>query len=84
VGQKLCIVRHAYTHFRITVHAFECEYHSTREPQTLGVQDWRWVTLVELDDYAFPVVDRKIMAVVRDSWRQASFLGHTRMERGES
>jgi A/G-specific adenine glycosylase len=81
VGQKLTIVNHAYTHFRITVHAFECQYHSAREPQTLGVQDWRWVKLGELDNYAFPVVDRKITAVVRDSWRQASFLGHTKMDK---
>jgi A/G-specific adenine glycosylase len=83
VGQKLCIVRHAYTHFRVTVHAFECEYLPNREPQTLGVQDWRWVTPGELDDYAFPVVDRKIIAVLRDSWRQATFLGQTWIDRGD-
>jgi A/G-specific adenine glycosylase len=74
VGQQLTVVRHAYTHFRVTVYAFECLYRSTQEPTALGVHDWRWVTLDQLDDYALPVVDRKIAVTVRDAWRQASFL----------
>jgi A/G-specific adenine glycosylase len=77
VGQQLTVVRHAYTHFRVTVYAFECRYRSTTEPQTLGVHDWRWVTLDELEEYALPVVDRKIAVVVREGWRQASFLENT-------
>jgi A/G-specific adenine glycosylase len=77
VGQQLTVIRHAYTHFRITVYAFECRYRSTEDPVALEVDDWRWVTLDELDDYALPVVDRKIVAVVRDAWRQASFLEDT-------
>jgi A/G-specific adenine glycosylase len=75
VGQQLTVVRHAYTHFRITVYAFECRYRSTGEPTAREVHDWRWVTPDELDDYALPVVDRKITAIVRDGWRQGSFLG---------
>ena len=69
------MVRHAYTHFRVTVYAFECQYDSPGEPSTTGVADWRWVTLDQLDDYAMPVVDRKIVGVLREAWRQASFLG---------
>ena len=74
VGQQLTVVRHAYTHFRVTVYAFECRYRSDRDPTALAVHDWRWVTPDELDDYALPVVDRKIAAIVREGWRQASFL----------
>ena len=70
VGAKLAVVRHAFTHFRITVYAFECRYLSTGDPKTLDVHDWCWVTPDELDDYALPVVDRKIAGIVRDSWRQ--------------
>jgi A/G-specific adenine glycosylase len=77
VGQQLTVVRHAYTHFRITVYAFECRYGSSNEPSALQVEDWRWITLDELDDYALPVVDRKIAVVVRDAWRQTSFLEDT-------
>jgi hypothetical protein len=34
------------------------------------VNDWEWVQVDELDDYALPVVDRKIATVVRDAWLQ--------------
>ena len=77
VGQQLIVVRHAYTHFRITVYAFECRYRSQHDPTAIEVHDWRWVTLDELDDYALPVVDRKIAITVREGWRQASFLKDT-------
>jgi A/G-specific adenine glycosylase len=70
VGEKLTVVRHAFTHLRITVYAYECQYLSREEPKALGVEDWRWVTLSELDDYALPVVDRKIARVVNERWRQ--------------
>ena len=75
VGPQLTVVRHAYTHLRVTVYAFECQYDVPDEPRATGVEDWRWVTLDELDDYAMPVVDRRIVAVLRESWRQSSFLG---------
>jgi A/G-specific adenine glycosylase len=65
VKGELTVVRHAYTHFRVTVHALECAYRSGRAPKPIGVRDWRWVTLDELDDYAFPVVDQKIIAALR-------------------
>jgi A/G-specific adenine glycosylase len=77
VGRRLTTVRHAFTHFRITVHAFECCYLSAEDPKSIGVRDWRWVRPAELDDYAFPVVDRKIIAVLRDPDRppaQQTFL----------
>ena len=70
VGEQILVVQHAFTHFRITVYAFECRYLSHDEPQALGVHAWRWVTLGELDDYALPVVDRRIAGVVSDAWRQ--------------
>lgn len=73
VGSELTVIRHAFTHFRITVHAFECQYLSPGEPKAIGVRDWRWVRLADLDEYAFPVVDQKIIAVLREPWRQASF-----------
>jgi A/G-specific adenine glycosylase len=74
VGQQLTVVRHAYTHFRITVYAFECRYRSRGEPTAREVKDWRWATLDQLDSYPMPVVDRKITVIVHDAWRQGSFL----------
>jgi len=70
IEEKITVVRHAFTHIRITVYAFRCRYLSDHEPKSLAVNAWQWVTLDELEDYALPVVDRKIAAAVHDSWHQ--------------
>jgi A/G-specific adenine glycosylase len=64
VGRPVTVVRHAYTHFRITLHAFHAR-HIAGEPQALGCADWRWVTLADLAAYPFPVTDQKIIAALR-------------------
>jgi A/G-specific adenine glycosylase len=66
IGDLVTVVRHAYTHFRITLHAFECQL-LAGEPQPIGVADWRWVTLDDLAHYAFAVTDQKIIAALRGS-----------------
>jgi len=71
VGRQLTVVHHAYTHFRVTVYAFECEYASPGEPQAIGVNAWEWIGMDDLDEYALPVVDRKIADIVRAPWEQA-------------
>ncbi len=65
VGRPEISIRHAYSHFRITLHA----YHATvvaGEPRHLGVADHAWVLPDELDGYAFAVTDRQIIASLRD------------------
>jgi len=64
VGQPVTQVKHAYTHFRITLHAFECRLVNGR-PCAIQVADWRWVRFDELDDFAFAVTDRKIIQALR-------------------
>jgi A/G-specific adenine glycosylase len=59
VGEALPAIRHAYTHFRITLHPFRCRLMGG-EPQALGYPELRWVAAAELTGYAFPVADRKI------------------------
>jgi len=63
VNALLMTVRHAYTHFRVTLHVFHCRYLSG-EPQTLGCADWRWVRPDELNHFAFPAADRRIIAAL--------------------
>ncbi len=65
VGDLLTTVRHAYTHFRITLHAFHCHLEAG-QPRCIGVADWRWASLAGLDAYPFPVTDQKIIAALRD------------------
>jgi A/G-specific adenine glycosylase len=60
VGEPITSVDYAYTHFRITLHAFHCA-HVAGEPQALGCAGWCWVTLDELGEFAFPKVDREVI-----------------------
>lgn len=60
VGQLLAKVRHAYTHFRITLYAYHCQYVSG-EPQNLGCAAWKWVKPEELGEYAFPAANHVII-----------------------
>lgn len=64
VGDAVTVVQHAYTHFRITLHAFHARWQGG-EPQALGCADWRWLALEELDAFPFPVTDQKIIAALR-------------------
>ncbi len=64
VGRRLVTVKHAYTHFRITMHAFECQYVSGR-PKAIGCAAWKWVHLAELDRYAFPRASHKVIAALK-------------------
>ncbi|MFP4355140.1 MAG: A/G-specific adenine glycosylase [Phycisphaerae bacterium] len=65
VGEKLIAVDHAYTHFKITLHVYRCTHKSGR-PRPIACQRVKWVTLDELDDYAFPTANRRIIARLRE------------------
>lgn len=58
VGQSLGVFRHAYTHFRITLHAFACSQPPGEDiPVSEAV---RWVTPSELAGFPMGKVDRLI------------------------
>jgi A/G-specific adenine glycosylase len=60
VGKKLVEVDHAYSHFKITLHAHDCVYRSGKV-QALGVRAWRWVKPQELKRFAFPAANQPII-----------------------
>ncbi len=66
VNELFVVVNHAFTHFKITLHAFECLYLGAMppytEPQTLEAKDWAWVTEDELEKYSFGKADRQVIA----------------------
>ncbi len=64
VGDLITVIPHAYTHFRITLHAYHARY-CAGEPRAIGCADWRWIRLDELDAFPFPVPDRKVIAALR-------------------
>jgi A/G-specific adenine glycosylase len=63
VGTLVTVVKHAYTHFRITLHALHAR-HVSGEPQAIGCADWRWVSLEDVEKYPLAVTDRKIWAAL--------------------
>jgi A/G-specific adenine glycosylase len=65
VGRFLCNVKHAYTHFRITLHAYYAR-HKSGTPQHNGVDDHAWVSLGDLDSYAFAVTDLRIIDMLKN------------------
>ena len=64
VGELLTVVRHAYSHFRITLHAFRCQL-VAGEPRCLDCAAFRWVRLAGLDALPMSVADRKIAQVLQ-------------------
>lgn len=64
VGDFLTSIKHAYTHFRITLHTFHAVYRAG-DIQHLGVANHAWVTLVELDAYAFARTDLQIIDALK-------------------
>ena len=66
VGECMAVIPHGYTHFRITLHAFQCRL-LAGEPQPIDCAAVRWVRPDELDAYAFPVTDQRIIVTLRDA-----------------
>lgn len=54
-GEAVIVVQHAYTHFRVTVHAFRCELIEISKKENL-----KWVKATELDDLPMGKVDRQV------------------------
>jgi A/G-specific adenine glycosylase len=57
---RLQPVKHAYTHFKVTVHPFVCELVSREENKNLT-----WIKLDRLDEYPMGKVDRTIAGMIK-------------------
>jgi len=69
VGELVTTIKHSYTHFKITLHAFYARLLNNQHPQSLGVADWRWVTLTEMETFPFPRTDQKIIEAIKQQIR---------------
>ena len=59
VGPLLCIVEHAYTHLRVTIHAFHARATGGRLAPR-GCEDPKFVRVADLRRHAFPRANRRI------------------------
>ena len=65
VGHPYCRVEHGYTHFRITLTAYRCEWRSG-EPKALDSDEVRWVGLQDVGAYPLPKAIHKVLGSVCD------------------
>ena len=58
--RSLTRVRHAYTHFKIVVDVFQCDYRAG-EVVLKGPRDAKWIEIAALQDYPLPRVTHKFL-----------------------
>ncbi len=63
VGEELAVVKHAYTHFRITLYAFRCRL-IAGTPRCIECEDFCWATPDEIHALPMAVTDRRIAQVL--------------------
>ncbi len=71
VGDRLIVVDHTYSHFRVTLNVHNCQ-HLSGEPQAIECDEIRWVTLAEFDQFPFPKANLQIIKALRQSNAQFS------------
>jgi len=72
VGKHLITIDHTYTHLRVTLTVHNCRYLGG-VPQPIECEEIRWVTLDELDQYAFPEANTQIIAALSLSGNQEKY-----------
>ena len=67
VGDKLGTYKHAYTHFRVTLHAFQCQILSGM-PAALSADEIAWVAMDALDQFPMGKLDRLVTRTIQGSF----------------
>jgi A/G-specific adenine glycosylase len=62
VGEPFGVYRHAYTHFKVTLHAFRCRLNGVRLPRPVQTAELAWAAPQELSGYPMGKIDRQIAA----------------------
>ncbi|MBI3537922.1 MAG: A/G-specific adenine glycosylase [Chloroflexi bacterium] len=63
VAREIAVVPHAFSHFTITLHFFECRYRRGT-PRALECAECKWVAPRALARYAFPAANRKMIQIL--------------------
>ncbi|MCX7595519.1 MAG: 8-oxo-dGTP diphosphatase MutT [Fischerella sp.] len=65
VGEHLITIDHTYTHLQVTLTVHHC-YLIQGVPQPIECEEVRWVSLDELEDFAFPEANTQIITALRE------------------
>lgn len=60
ISSLVGIYRQAYTHFRVSLHAYRCRLQYSSLHKSIQTQDCRWVTIDRLNEYPMGKLDRTI------------------------
>ncbi len=63
VGDRLIVITHAYSHFRVTLNVHYCT-HLSGEPQPIECDEIRWVQPTDLQNYPFPKANIQIIDAI--------------------
>ncbi len=66
VLNKVMVIRHAYTQFRVTLHVFDC-FLKNKKIRPNGCEQWKWISLEKLNSYPFPAANARIVKYLIDS-----------------
>ncbi|MBU2489123.1 MAG: A/G-specific adenine glycosylase [Proteobacteria bacterium] len=67
VGRKIAVIRHAYTRFSVTLHAFFCRLVPPgQDPRPTAADEIRWVRPGELSSLAFPAADVELIRLLAE------------------
>lgn len=64
---RIITIRHAYTSFRVTLHAFFCRLLEPAQRPTLNAaSEARWVTRNQLEQFPFPAANKKLIGILAE------------------
>lgn len=67
VLDKITVIKHSYTRFRVTLHVYWCALSPPeQEPVLRAASDFRWAAVKELDQYPFPAADCKLIQMLSE------------------
>ena len=64
IDSYLSRVKHAYTHFKITLDVFCCRYLKGKV-RLNGPVDYRWIKLSEIEQFPFPKANHKFIPLLK-------------------
>lgn len=66
IDNQFMAVTHEYKHAQITLHVFLCSLENG-VPESVEVQDWKWIDLSEIDRYDFTKADQVVIQKILKS-----------------
>lgn len=79
VEDHLLTLKHAYTHFRITMYVYRCRL-IAGTPRCVDCADVRWVTLEDMEALPMSATDRKIVRALKEESLRTAHLDRYRQQ----